>query len=175
MGNIVRQATAEFSAGPDSVNERLRALRGRRSRRSFANLLGVHFNTLLNYEKGRTPDYEFLLHVCARTQCDRNWLFFGSPADPPIPLLPISAQKVHAKNATGLDDDVPLVLEIYDTARERLGEKGKSISRSQLVEIVRMAVSSLRACGETGPGLPNPGIIEASVVLAERMLLRSAA
>jgi hypothetical protein len=42
----------------------------------------VHFNTVLYYEKGRTPDFLYLLKVIEVTKCDPVWLLLGAKLPP---------------------------------------------------------------------------------------------
>jgi transcriptional regulator with XRE-family HTH domain len=61
-----------------SLGERIRTLRGRRTAAEYAEELGVHANTLLNYERGeRPPNSDILAKLCQLEQVDANWLLLG--------------------------------------------------------------------------------------------------
>ena len=62
-----------------SLGKRIRFLRGRRTAPEYAAELGVHPNTLLNYEKGeRPPNSHVLSKLCQLEQVDANWLLWGT-------------------------------------------------------------------------------------------------
>jgi len=62
----------------DSLGERIRFLRGARSAGEYAGKLGVHANTLLNYERGeRPPNSNFLVRLCQLEEVDAGWLLLG--------------------------------------------------------------------------------------------------
>lgn len=61
-----------------SLGERIRALRGDRSRDSFAGELGIHKNTLARYEAGhRMPDAALLQRLCRMARVPPAWLLDG--------------------------------------------------------------------------------------------------
>lgn len=61
-----------------TIAERLQILRGDKSRRSFANFLGIPPSTLKNYEQGDTsPPFETLELVCEKMFISRRWLMLG--------------------------------------------------------------------------------------------------
>lgn len=60
------------------IGGKIRFLRGKRSRDAFARELGIHKNTLANYERGkRTPDSDFLVVLCRSENIDPAWLLGG--------------------------------------------------------------------------------------------------
>lgn len=63
---------------PESFSERIASLRGSSSRKDFAETLGIHANTLGNYERGeRTPDVEFAALLCRKLDISPRWLLTG--------------------------------------------------------------------------------------------------
>lgn len=61
-----------------TIAERLQILRGDKSRRSFADFLGIPPSTLKNYEQGDTsPPLETLELVCEKMFISRRWLLLG--------------------------------------------------------------------------------------------------
>lgn len=61
-----------------TISKRLQLLRGEKSRRSFAELLGIPASTLKNYEQGDTsPPLETLELVCEKLCISRRWLMLG--------------------------------------------------------------------------------------------------
>lgn len=70
-----------------TIGEKIKQLRGRRSRDTFAHRLGIHKNTLANYERGkRNPDSEFLETLCRAENVDPSWLL-GAPTRPGKPYV----------------------------------------------------------------------------------------
>lgn len=69
------------------LGTRLVEMRGEATREEFASLLGVHPNTIGNYERGdRQPDPEFFGLLRERTGADINWLITGegTPGTSPV-------------------------------------------------------------------------------------------
>jgi transcriptional regulator with XRE-family HTH domain len=70
-----------------AIGERIKQLRGRRSREIFARQMGIHKNTLANYERGkRNPDSAFLVTLCRKENVDPSWLL-GTPKRPEKPYV----------------------------------------------------------------------------------------
>jgi phage repressor protein C with HTH and peptisase S24 domain len=69
------------------LKDRLHFLRvkhcGVRSKKKFADALGLPMSTYSSYEAGRTPPSSFLVKVADITGCDINWLITGSAAKTP--------------------------------------------------------------------------------------------
>lgn len=62
----------------ETLGQRLRSLRGRRARETFAAELGIHKNTLARYETDeRWPDAFFLRRVCHHCGVASDWLLNG--------------------------------------------------------------------------------------------------
>jgi phage repressor protein C with HTH and peptisase S24 domain len=60
------------------LGDRLREARGRESRESAGKKLGVHPNTLANYESGeRVPDAQFLADACKTYGVSEAWILAG--------------------------------------------------------------------------------------------------
>lgn len=60
------------------IGDRIRQIRGRRSRAEFAEALGIHPQTLYMYEKGkRVVDVELVRDLCEKFQVSVEWLIFG--------------------------------------------------------------------------------------------------
>lgn len=61
-----------------TLGDRLFEVRGRRSRKVFAQLYGIHEQTLIRYEKNqRMPDNNFIQRVRAGEGISRDWLVYG--------------------------------------------------------------------------------------------------
>jgi phage repressor protein C with HTH and peptisase S24 domain len=70
--------TQMWNIDVSKVGARLQAVRGHRTLEFFAETLGIHKNTLRNYELGnRTPDIGFIMNVCATCSILPEWLLFG--------------------------------------------------------------------------------------------------
>lgn len=60
------------------IGDRIRMIRGRRSRNDFAAELGIHPQTLYLYEKGkRVLDVDLVQQLCLRYNVSVEWLIFG--------------------------------------------------------------------------------------------------
>lgn len=60
------------------ISGRLKIVRGEISQAEFAERLGIHKNTLGNYERGQSsPDFGFLLSVCTVFGISPDWLLTG--------------------------------------------------------------------------------------------------
>lgn len=60
------------------IGDRIRQIRGRRSRAEFAEGLGIHPQTLYMYEKGkRVVDVELVRGLCEKFNVSVEWLIFG--------------------------------------------------------------------------------------------------
>lgn len=71
------------------IGERLVQLRGKRSRQTFAELLGIGARTLVRYEKEeRLPDAELLARVCQTFEADPTWLLMGRYPQRPTVAIP---------------------------------------------------------------------------------------
>lgn len=67
-----------WNTNPKSVGERIKAVRDTRSLETFAEFIGIHKNTLRNYELGhRKPDLDFLMTLCEKCEVLPEWLLFG--------------------------------------------------------------------------------------------------
>lgn len=61
-----------------NITDRLFSLQGERSRRSFAQMLGVAEGTLRGYETGATsPNIQTLEKICKKLRINRRWLLLG--------------------------------------------------------------------------------------------------
>lgn len=73
----------------EGLGERIRALRGSRSRDCFAGELGIHKNTLARYEAGqRMPDAALLQRLCRIAQVAPEWLLDGEAKAAPDFVAP---------------------------------------------------------------------------------------
>ena len=73
-------ANANRSVGcsQSDLGERIRSIRGNRSRDEFGAAVGVSRNTLMRYERGlRSPDSEFLRRLCENYRVRPAWLLSG--------------------------------------------------------------------------------------------------
>lgn len=60
------------------IGDRIRKIRGTRSRLEYAEMLGIHPQTLYLYEKGkRVVDVELLQQLCRESETAVEWLIFG--------------------------------------------------------------------------------------------------
>lgn len=60
------------------IGDRIKQIRGNRSRAEFAEELGIHPQTLYMYEKGkRVVDIFFVQQLCVKFNVSVEWLIFG--------------------------------------------------------------------------------------------------
>lgn len=121
-----------------TLGERLRSVRGGRSCNKFAELYGVHANSLRRYEKGiraKVP-HDFLERVISGEKLNPNWLFSGDGS------MYATEENVLADNAS-------------NTERENPQETMVTILREQIavlkqnVELAKLAVDALRQENDT--------------------------
>jgi transcriptional regulator with XRE-family HTH domain len=62
----------------NEVKTRLLMLKGSRSIKDFAGLLGLPTSTVYYYLNGRTPSLSFILRVCNRLNVREEWLINGN-------------------------------------------------------------------------------------------------
>lgn len=75
-----------------TLGERIKIIRGKRSREDFSNKYGIHRNTLERWEKGlRVPPESFLLAIAAGENVDFGWVKNG---DGEIKLHPSDACRI---------------------------------------------------------------------------------
>lgn len=66
------------------IGNRIRSLRGRESRPSFAGRFGVSVATLARYETGETaPNALFIMSLCEKYGVGTDWLLYGQGAGSP--------------------------------------------------------------------------------------------
>ena len=108
-----------------TISERLQILRGDKSRRSFAELLGIPASTLKNYEQGDTsPPLETLELVCEKLCISRKWLMLGEGSMQEDASIPPQAE------TSSLEEKIR-ILEMR--VRELEGEKGQLERHSKLL------------------------------------------
>lgn len=60
------------------IGTRIKQLRGKESRKSFCDRLGIAQRTLIRYENGeRRPDSDFIEMICKAYNVTADWLIFG--------------------------------------------------------------------------------------------------
>ena len=61
----------------DSIIERLKILKGRKTLKEFSNILNIPVSTLHYYFNGREPSLSFLLKICEKLDVREEWLLLG--------------------------------------------------------------------------------------------------
>lgn len=78
------------------LGSRLAEVRAKRTREEFASFLGLHENSIGNYERGnRQPDHDFFRLLNEREGTDLNWLITGEGSGEPI-IQPTQSSPVAA-------------------------------------------------------------------------------
>jgi len=139
----------------NTVGERLRMLRGKRSLATFAEGLGIHPNTLSCYENDRRrPDTEFLTRLCKREGVEPNWIlgFSDVKKSEPLPYRPLVLQSVAAEIARQAPLHTASRLgKLMTLAYERAVVSGAS--RRQVEQIVRDLVELLSSTDSYEDGI----------------------
>lgn len=61
-------------------SERVEELRGHRTQKDFAHILGIPLNTYTNWARGvRDPSLEWLVHICSALSVSSDWLLGLDP------------------------------------------------------------------------------------------------
>ena len=89
---------------PMEIGKRIRHIRGKQSRKAFAQSIGIVENTLRNYEEGLSlPNSDVIAEICQKLRIAPYWLLFGDgPEGQAAPCL-------HVSPAT-----CPRCMELYD-------------------------------------------------------------
>lgn len=88
------------------IGQRLLHLRGKRSRQTFADLLGIGHRSLIRYEKEeRLPDAEVLARICQVFEVDPMWLLMGKYRERPTVLIPRYDLEAAAGTGTFLESE----------------------------------------------------------------------
>ena len=166
-----------MKAQPNTVNERLRELRGELSITQFAQLLGVHYNTISNYEKGRRPELAFLIKACELLRCDLDWLVFGKRVKVDAGVGEPSAANIRSisKGSAIEDVDIPLFVEVVQVTGKRLGKRTTTTHRARFSELVRKGFLGLKLYGASGSKLPAAKTTQWFLDAAEQIELETAA
>jgi phage repressor protein C with HTH and peptisase S24 domain len=65
-------------SSPETIGDRIREVRGRMSRDSFADLFGLKKGSIQRYElHGAAPPGDFITSLCESYKLNANWLLFG--------------------------------------------------------------------------------------------------
>src|SRR5690606_20867567 len=76
-----------MSTSKKEIGERLKAIRGDRTQREFAEVLGVSHGYLGDIERGRShPSIDFLCSLAVKCGIDLTWLLTGEQRGKPSPL-----------------------------------------------------------------------------------------
>lgn len=104
---IFQESLVRARPATEPLGERIRELRGRRTRERFATELGIHKNTLARYEQGeRLPDAELLQRLCSLCGVSADWLIH----DPDLPVAPPGEGWRLPGTHGAASRDVPLML-----------------------------------------------------------------
>lgn len=83
----------------EAIGQRIVQIRGKSTIVDFAASLGIHKNTLMNYEKGeRIPPADLVARICINYSIETKWLVLGDG--------PIRANEIRSNTSTGQPDAV---------------------------------------------------------------------
>lgn len=98
------------------ISERLKDVRGNVSQTEFAQIFGLHRNTLVKYETGlQLPTTDFITQLCNKFNISSDWLLFGIGSKERRPQIPYDPKSnvVSCADNTVIDIDnycfVPMV------------------------------------------------------------------
>jgi transcriptional regulator with XRE-family HTH domain len=154
-----------------AIGMRLRELRGGRSVSEFSVVLGVHPNTLRNYENGKTPNLDVLIQACTQLGCSPEWLIFGSQTSEANLGQPEAPGPRANPDESFLRAEMPLLLEISEAARRHFGERMSGLNQNRFKEIVLKTYYSLHACGVSGEQIPSRETTQSAVKQTERIVM----
>lgn len=85
-----------------SFADRIEELRGDKTQKEFANLLGIPLNTYTNWTRGlRFPTAEAVVTICTQLGCSANWLLgLSEDVQPEPPKRALSNVSASAKGDT---------------------------------------------------------------------------
>jgi transcriptional regulator with XRE-family HTH domain len=151
------------------LGDRLVQLREGKTRAEFAELIGVHVNTLGGYERGeRSPDLEFLTLLRSKTGVNINWLALGDGTafegqEKRAPTIDTELFDAISKVVRSLHDNAKIKLPLQATNAETLrhynaiaeqmmsGSEGEKALRLGLLEIqIRQEIEAARAAPGAG-------------------------
>jgi len=118
------------------IGLRLRTLRGELSRDDFSKLVGVHKNTLGNYERGdRLPEFDFLEKLKAATGVNLDWVISGDgdqkSIDSEFTLVP--RLDVSASAGDGAENQLEHTVEMLAFRRDWLRQMGISTKTAHVL------------------------------------------
>jgi transcriptional regulator with XRE-family HTH domain len=101
-----------------AVAERLRMIRGVKSKRFFSTELGVSPQVYQKYEEGRIPSARQLLQIAHRLHVDPNWLLNGSKhvesTELRLPIPDGMVQRILARQQPDNGTGTPLEMTVAD-------------------------------------------------------------
>ena len=125
-----------------TLGERLKLVRGSTSQNAFADLLGLHANTISNAERRNSATQEYLLRMAEVRGINLHWLLTG-----------------HGPMRTGEADESLLQekisLALADALRTALSTRYTSTPLDTRARALRAGANYLRAIGVTEATLPD--------------------
>lgn len=167
LGEIVKAHELDVLA----VRRRLRELRGARSREEFAQAMGVHPNSVTNYERRRSPPLEFLARVVERTGCDAAWLYFGVPGGRyGTEALSDTTRAADDVVLASVVAELPLILAITRAVLATATDGPAALSAPAASQLVGAVFAQMKRLGIAAQPLPPPETIELSVQATRQLL-----
>ena len=106
-----------------SLAERIKTVRGNMSREEFAQLIGVHVNTVGRYERGESePDISIASKICSAFDTNPHWLMLGEgPQGPELSHdgVPIFYEKDGVGYRQYIGDDIKFIEVIIEYTLQR--------------------------------------------------------
>ena len=140
---------------------RLTQARGKNSRAAFGAALGVHPNTIGNYEHGREPPLSYLSAVADQTGVDLGWLITGD-GDPMA-----APSGTYTKSSL-----VPEAIQysVGQAIREYYETRGAAPDLEEAARIMRAVVPYLVGSGITAKNMPKSKQLAAMIGVAAGMI-----
>ena len=125
-----------------TLGDRLFEVRGRRPRKVFAQLYGIHEQTLIRYEKNqRMPDNNFIQRVGAGEGVSRDWLVCGKGEK-------YSSDSLGKCPTVGDLREVDYSQPVENTESEKRGMSDGRTLNAELFQILRENADLLRQNGD---------------------------
>jgi transcriptional regulator with XRE-family HTH domain len=125
-----------------TLGERLRLIRGAESQKAFAQVLGVHENSVANAERRNSATQDYLLRIAEVRRINLHWLLTGS-----------GAMRLEEPEGSFLQEKLSLAL--TDALRAAYGSRYASVPLDTRARALRAGATYLRAIGVTEDSLPD--------------------
>ncbi len=125
-----------------TLGERLRLVRGSETQKAFADVLGVHENTVANAERRNSATQDYLLRIAEVRRINLHWLLTGQ-----------GVMRLEEPAGSLLQEKLSLAL--ADALRVAYGSKYAAVPMETRARALRAGATYLRAIGVTEDAIPD--------------------